>query len=69
MLIYCTALTFNKLSWPVTAKAAFSKDQISWAVLDPGDAVGAAVIGTWGIRFGINPTGLCCTEVVVWGFG
>ena len=49
---------------PATALAAISKDQSSWAVLDPGDAISTIVIGTWGIRFGINPTRLCCTEVV-----
>ncbi len=58
-----------KLLGPVTAFAAISKDQISWAVLDPGDAVGTIVKGTWGIRFGINPTNLCSTEVVVWDLG
>ena len=53
-----------KLLGPATALAAVTKDQSSWAVLDPGDAIGTIVIGTWGIRFGINPTRLCCAEGV-----
>lgn len=53
-----------QLSGPVTAMAAFFKDQVNRAVLDPGDSIGTVVIGTWSIRFGINPTDLCCTEVV-----
>lgn len=51
-------------SGPVTATAAFFKDQVDRAVLDPGDSIGTVVIGTRSIRFGINPTNFGCTEVV-----
>lgn len=58
-----------KLLGPVAAFAAILKDQISRAVLDPGDAVGTTVKGTWSIRFGIKPTSLCSTKIVAWDVG
>lgn len=56
-----------QLLGPATAFAAVPKDQSSRAVHDPGDAVATVVEGSWGIRFGINPTGLCSTEIIWFG--